>query len=67
MKFSLDSMTKQVLEKVSASTTEDELNKIKEKLKSIHNKEKKLECEIWKLKTLPQPNQHDQYEVFVVT
>lgn len=64
MKFSLESMSKQVLEKKSAATTEDEINKIKEKLKTIHNKEKKLEHEIWKLKTLPQPK---QYEVFVFT
>ena len=64
MEFSLDSMTKQVLEKASHSTTEEELNKIKEKLKNIHNDEKKLEHEIWKLKSSLPLN---QYEVFPFT
>lgn len=64
MEFSLDSMTKHVLEKASASTTEEELNKIKEKLKNIHNDEKKLEHEIWKLSSSPS---HNHYEVFSFT
>jgi len=54
MKFSLDSMIKQFLEeKSSTSTTEDNLNGIKERLQSNAASEKKLQREIWILQTSP--------------
>ena len=64
MKFSLDSMTKQILEKASTSTTEDNLNSIKEKLKSTAAAEKKLQHEIWILQTSPQSNAHEVFVLF---
>lgn len=65
MKFSLDSMTKQFLEeKSSTSTTEDNLNGIKERLQSNAASEKKLQREIWILQTSPQRNEN---EVFAFT
>ena len=63
MKFSLDSMTKQILENASTSTTEDNLNSTKEKLQSTAANEKILQREIWILQTSPQSN---ECEVFVV-
>ena len=63
MKFTLDSMTKHILEKASTSTTEDNLNVLKEKLQSTAANEKKLQREIWMLQTSPQPN---DFEVFVL-
>ena len=61
MKFSLDSMTKQILEKESTSATEDNLNGIKERLQSIAANEEKLQREIWISNNLSQP-----IEVFVL-
>lgn len=55
MKFSLESMTKQIVENASTST-EDNLIGIKEKLQSIAADEKKLRHEIWMLQTAPQSN-----------
>ena len=51
MKFSLESMTKQIVENASTSTSEDNLNGIKEKLQRIAADEKKLQREIWILKS----------------
>ena len=57
MKFYLESMAKQIVENASTSTTENNLNVIKEKLQSIAADEKKLQREIWMLQeTQPQSN-----------
>ena len=63
MKFSLDSMAKQFLEKASTTTTEDNLASIKEKLQSTAANEKKLQRAIWLLQTTPQSNAK---EVFIL-
>ena len=64
MKFSLESMTKQILENASTSTTEDNLNGIKEKLQRIAADEKKLQREIWILQT---PLQSNKCEVLLLS
>lgn len=58
LKFSLDSMTKLVVDQ-SSSETEDRLNKTKESLAVIDDREKKLERKITKLKSSP----HTSHEV----
>ena len=60
LKFSLDSMTKLVVDQ-SSSETEDRLNKTKESLAVIDDREKKLERKITKLKSSP----HTSHEVHI--
>lgn len=60
LKFSLDSMTKLVVDQ-SSSETEDRLNKTKESLAVIDDREKKLERKITNLKSSP----HTSHEVHI--
>ena len=63
MKFSLESMTKQILDQSSSSATDDNLNKTKESLRTINGREKQLERDIKNLKSSP----HTPDEVYMLT
>ena len=65
MKFYLESMAKQIVESASTSTTENNLNGIKEKLQSIAADEKKLQREIWMLQETQA--QSNAFEVFLLS
>ena len=63
-KYSLDVMTKELLDKASSSATGENLISIKDRLKNYDTKESEMDREIWQLENSPHPGNQDKVSLF---